>query len=101
MKKGRPGIILNVLSQSDNLTKIGEFILENTSAIGLRYFPVERMELLRKNVLLETKFGVIRAKEVTLPSGKMRRKLENDEVFRISKENNLSSMDLLEILNKI
>ena len=99
MKKGRPGIVLNVLSQSSNLIKIGEFILENTSAIGLRYFPVERMELSRENVLIETRFGATKAKEVTLPSGKKRIKLESDEVFRISKENDLSPIEVFQILN--
>lgn len=94
MKKGRPGIVLNVLCQSSDLTKTGEFILENTSAIGLRYFPVERMELQRENVLIETKFGAVKAKEVILPSGNKRTKVENDEVFRISKENNLSPMEV-------
>jgi uncharacterized protein (DUF111 family) len=101
MKKGRPGIVLSVLCQSSNLTKTGEFILENTSAIGLRYFPVERMELQRENVLIQTKFGAIKAKEVTLPSGKKRTKLENDEVFRISKENDLSPIEVFHEAKKI
>jgi hypothetical protein len=56
------------------------------------------MELLRENILIETKFGAVKAKQVTLPSGKKRIKAENDEVFRISKENNLSPMEVAEAL---
>jgi len=96
MKKGRPGIILNVLSPSSNLNKIGTLILENTSAIGLRYFPVERTELLRENISIETNFGPLKAKEVTLPSGKKRIKVENDELFRIAEQNNLSPIEVFQ-----
>ncbi len=99
MKKGRPGIILTVLTPESDLKKIGEIILENTSAIGLRFFPVERMELKRKNVLTETGFGTVKGKEVTLPSGKKRVKLENDEIFRISKQSGLSALEILQDIN--
>jgi len=34
MKKGRPGVILTVLAPMSILKKIGDLILENTSAIG-------------------------------------------------------------------
>ena len=98
MKKGRPGVILTVLTPSSNLEKIGELIFENTSAIGLRYYPVDRMELGREILSLETGFGTVKAKEVTLPSGKKRLKFENDEVMRISKETGLSP---LEVYNRL
>lgn len=95
MKKGRPGVILTVLTPYSNLNKLGEFVLENTSAIGLRYYSVERMELSRQHLSLETNFGDMKAKEVTLPSGKKRTKIENDEIFRISKEKGLSPMEII------
>jgi uncharacterized protein (DUF111 family) len=99
MKKGRPGIVLNVLSPSKKVNTLGELILENTSSIGLRYFPVERMELFRKNILMETKYGSIKAKEVNLPSGKKRIKPENDEIIRLSKENDLAPIEVLQSIN--
>jgi len=98
MKKGRPGVILNVLTSSTNLEKIGDLILENTSSIGLRYYPVDRMELNRENLSIKSDFGLVKAKEVTLPSGKKRLKFESDEVMRISKETGLSP---LEVFNRL
>ena len=95
MKKGRPGVVLTVLTPSGSLKKIGELILENTSAIGLRYYGVERMELERDNMTIETEFGKVRAKQVTLPSGTKRVKFENDELIRISKETGLSSIEII------
>jgi len=100
MKKGRPGVILTVLAPSVNLKKIGEIILENTSAIGLRYYSVDRIELDRKNFALDTEFGKVKAKEVTLPSGKKRIKPENDDIFRISKETGLSPLEIIGLLCK-
>jgi pyridinium-3,5-bisthiocarboxylic acid mononucleotide nickel chelatase len=100
MKKGRPGVILTVLTPVSSLKKIGDLILENTSAIGLRYYSVDRMELDRKNLLLDSEFGKVKAKEVTLPSGKKRVKPENDEIFRISKEKGLSPLEILRQLRK-
>jgi len=66
----------------------------------LRYFPVDRMELERKNLVLDTEFGKVKAKEVTLPSGKKRVKPENDEIFRISKVMGLSPLEIIRQLGK-
>ena len=101
MKKGRPGVILTVLTSSSNLEKISELILENTTAIGLRSYPVERMELTRENLYHQTAFGDLKVKEVTLPSGKKRIKIENEEINRIAKETGLPPLEILDrIKNK-
>ena len=43
---------------------IQAFILEHTSTIGLRYHLVDRKILQRQNIEFETKYGIIKAKEV-------------------------------------
>jgi uncharacterized protein (DUF111 family) len=100
MKKGRPGVILTILAASSKVKQIGEFILENTTAIGLRYFPVERMELSRQPISVPTSFGSLLSKEVTLPSGKSRVKIESEEINRIAKETGLSPIEILNKINK-
>jgi pyridinium-3,5-bisthiocarboxylic acid mononucleotide nickel chelatase len=95
MKKGRPGIILTVLVPENSRKKTGEFILENTTSIGLRYYPVERIELQRQSIEIETEFGKVKAKEVTLPSGVKRIKPESGEIFRISKETGLNPSEII------
>ena len=37
MKKQRPGVLLQVLTKKENLRKFANFILKNTTSIGLRY----------------------------------------------------------------
>jgi uncharacterized protein (DUF111 family) len=100
MKKGRPGVILTTLALSSNVKQIGEFILENTSAIGLRYFPIERMELSRQPISVTTPFGPLLSKEVILPSGKSRIKIENEEINRIARQTGLSPIEILNKVNK-
>jgi pyridinium-3,5-bisthiocarboxylic acid mononucleotide nickel chelatase len=99
MKKGRPGIVLTVLTPESGLKKIGEVILENTSSIGIRYFPVDRMELDRQNIEIETEFGKVKAKKVILPSGKKRVKPESDDIFRISRETGISPLEIIRQFN--
>lgn len=90
MKKGRPGWKLSVLVEPSFLTNICDYILENTSSIGLRYYSVDRQILTRRQLELETKYGKILLKEVITPSGKKRYKIENDTLQKINKLYNIS-----------
>lgn len=42
MKKGRPGNILSIMVEPDNLPKITELLLKETSSLGIRYRSEER-----------------------------------------------------------
>ena len=89
MKKGRPGIRLSSLATEVNRRAVCRYILENTTTIGVRYYPVRREELPRQTVDLETAYGPIRAKCVTTPSGKSRIKAEYGDLLRISKDKDI------------
>ncbi len=89
MKKGRPGLNLSSLATEENIQAVCHYILENTTTIGVRYFPVQREELARRTVVLETTHGPILAKRVTTPSGKSRIKAEYDDLLKISKEKDI------------
>ncbi len=95
MKKGRSGLILQILVKELDLGQLTDFILEMTTGIGLRYFPVHRKELERKMRALETEWGMVKVKEVVLPSGKKSIKPENDEIMRIALEQNLLPNDII------
>lgn len=89
MKKGRPGLQLSVLTQQPRLQQTSAFILENTSTIGLRYYPVSRDILERKNREVETPYGRIKVKEVTKPSGRKSHKIEYESLRKLSVRNDL------------
>ncbi len=94
MKKGRPGHLLSVLANQENLEKVCDFILENTTAIGVRYYPVNRKILDRSEDSISTDFGNIRVKTVTTPSGRKRRKAEYDDLAKAAKQHSISIAEL-------
>ena len=62
MKKGRPAIMLTVLAEPALRERIADTIFRETSTIGVRFNPVERLKLERKMVEVATRFGPIRIK---------------------------------------
>jgi uncharacterized protein (TIGR00299 family) protein len=76
MKKGRPGLLISVFTSQNQLKQVSDFLLENTSTIGVRTFPVSRSILKRELKKVKTSLGEVQVKEVQLPSGGTRRSLE-------------------------
>ena len=94
MKKGRPGHLLSALASHEDLESVCDFILENTTAIGIRYYPISRKILDRTEEAVSTEFGTIRVKTVNTPSGKERRKAEYEDLSRVAKKQGVSIMEL-------
>ena len=101
MKKGRPGHLLSALASHEDLESVCDFILENTTAIGIRYYPVSRKILDRTEEAVSTEFGTIRVKTVTTPSGKERRKAEYEDLSRVAKKQGVSIMELKQSIESI
>jgi uncharacterized protein (TIGR00299 family) protein len=62
MKKNRPGTLLTVICPSEKLSSVTEFLLKETTTIGLRWHEEERSKADREIVSLQTRFGKIRFK---------------------------------------
>ncbi len=71
MKKGRPGQRLQVICTPHDAFPLKQIILAETSAIGLRFRQENRMTLARESVVVATKWGQIKAKQVEKPDGKI------------------------------
>jgi uncharacterized protein (TIGR00299 family) protein len=84
MKKGRPGHRLEVLVPAPARDDLAALILEETTTIGVRYFPVERTVLPRARGAVTTRWGEVAIKTVTLPSGATRHTPEYDDCVRCS-----------------
>ncbi len=72
MKKNRPGILLRVLCQEQDKDKLAATIFYESTALGLRFYRANRLKLKRKEVVLTTRFGDIRAKAAVDPGGRLR-----------------------------
>ena len=62
MKKNRPGHLLTVICPSEMLASVTEFLLEETTTIGLRWHEEERAKADREIISHRTKYGRIRFK---------------------------------------
>jgi uncharacterized protein (DUF111 family) len=100
MKKGRPGVVLTVLTREKHLKDIADYILNSTSAIGLRYFNASRIELERENKEIKTSFGNVKVKESVLPDKKKRIKPESSDIIKIAGKKGKSPLDISEGIKK-
>jgi pyridinium-3,5-bisthiocarboxylic acid mononucleotide nickel chelatase len=62
MKKGRPGVILSVLTDPTLREQIATIMFAETSTIGIRFHRVARLKLPRRTLSVQTSFGPIRVK---------------------------------------
>jgi uncharacterized protein (TIGR00299 family) protein len=62
MKKNRPATLLTVICPSERLPSITEFLLKETTTLGLRWHEEERSRADREILTLQTKHGEIRFK---------------------------------------
>ncbi len=62
MKKERPALKVGMLCRHDTLHRLADVLFRESSTIGLRYYPVGRIELRREIRTVETRFGPIRIK---------------------------------------
>jgi pyridinium-3,5-bisthiocarboxylic acid mononucleotide nickel chelatase len=63
MKKGRPGLVLSALADLAHRDAVARAFLAETTTLGVRCAPVERVELAREHVTVETAYGPVRVKE--------------------------------------
>ena len=69
MKKNRPAYRLEVICRAEIREKLSEIIFDETTTIGVRYYPVQREELTRVRTLVDRELGQIEAKQVSTTSG--------------------------------
>jgi uncharacterized protein (DUF111 family) len=90
MKKCRPGTLVSVLAQPADLERLAALILAESSAIGLRYYPVKRITLSRSIEERSTTLGTVRVK--VLGNGRVAPEFE--ECRRIALEQGLPLIEV-------
>ena len=84
MKKNRPGTLLRVIAEPSRREKLAEIIFRETSTIGLRYYPVQRVILKRSAARVKTRFGPVKVKIIEEPDGTKRATPEYEDLRRIA-----------------
>ncbi|MDQ3855927.1 MAG: nickel pincer cofactor biosynthesis protein LarC [Chloroflexota bacterium] len=62
MKKGRPGTMLNLLARGADVSRFSEFLLRETTTLGVRYTEWHRYKAGRENQQVHTEYGPVGVK---------------------------------------
>ncbi len=89
MKKGRPGIMINVLCHPDDERKFAELMFRHTSTLGIRVRRFDRYVMDRQTLTEDSAFGDVRIKR-SEGFGTSRRKYEYEDICRIANDNDMS-----------
>lgn len=90
MKKGRPAVKLSVLAREKDLESLTEIVFRETTAIGLRKFPVEKVKLERHVEEINTVFGLLRVKFSSYQGKVIKYKPEYEDCKKLAKQNHVS-----------
>ena len=86
MKKGRPGIILNVICESELADNVKEIIFTESTTIGIRTIPFQKDTLVRELGMINTIYGEVAVKRSFYKGKEVSHKPEYEECKRIAIE---------------
>jgi uncharacterized protein (TIGR00299 family) protein len=98
MKKGRPGIVLNVICETEAAENIKNIIFTETTSLGIRTFPFRKETLTRKLESIQTIYGEVKIKRSFFKDKEVSCKPEYDDCKRIAAEKGLP---IKEVYNNI
>jgi uncharacterized protein (TIGR00299 family) protein len=96
MKKNRPGTLVTVICAVKDVTRFGDFLLRETTTIGLRWRIDYRWKTHRCIRELQTGLGPIRMKVATLGDGRMQSSPEYEDCKRIARERGVTIREVME-----
>lgn len=96
MKKGRPAILLSVLTDKPNSDAVLDTIFRETTSIGVRIREVGRKKLLREIKEVETIYGTIRMKISRRGEEILTATPEYDDCRRIAEEKRMPLKQVIE-----
>lgn len=89
MKKGRPGVILNVICEKGSENKLKEVIFTESTTIGMRSFEFNKDTLVREICKVNTIYGEVTVKRSFYGGKQVSVKPEYEECRKIASERNI------------
>jgi pyridinium-3,5-bisthiocarboxylic acid mononucleotide nickel chelatase len=97
MKKGRPGVRVEVLATPALADRLESMLLEGSTTLGVRRTMMERRVLPRRQVTVEVLGHSITVKIATQPDGTARAKPEFDDVRRVAEATGRPAHDIFSL----
>jgi uncharacterized protein (TIGR00299 family) protein len=98
MKKGRPGIVLNVICEAEKAEGLKGIIFTESTTLGIRTFPFRKETLVRRFERIKTIYGDVTVKRSFYNENEVSCKPEYDECRSIALE---SGIPVKEVYNNI
>jgi uncharacterized protein (TIGR00299 family) protein len=86
MKKNRPGMLVTLLAESANVSRLIDLVFRETTTIGVRTYEARRKTLDREFVPVETPFGSVRMKISRMNGSVLNATPEYEDCQRIATE---------------
>jgi uncharacterized protein (TIGR00299 family) protein len=98
MKKGRPGIVLNVICETELADAVKGILFTESTTLGIRSFPFRKDTLVRKFETLNTIYGPVSVKRSFYNGAEVSCKPEFDECRRIASEKGLPVKEVYNVI---
>lgn len=98
MKKGRPGIVLNIICESGHAEALKSIIFTESTTLGIRTFSFRKDTLTRKFEVIDTEYGKVNIKRSFFKGSEVSAKPEYEDCRRIASE---KGIPIKEVYNKI
>ena len=89
MKKGRPGVILNVICEKGIENRLKEIIFTESTTLGMRSFEFSKDTLARETIMLNTIYGEVSVKRSFFGGKQVSIKPEYEECRKIASDRNI------------
>lgn len=100
MKKNRPAVKLTVVAPPSLLEHLSRIILLESTAIGVRHYPAERLKLNRTEEIRQSSLGPVRVKVLREGDRIVRVSPEYEECRRIAEESGISLAEVYRIVER-
>ena len=95
MKKNRPGILLQVLCKPEEIAKFADFLLKETTTLGIRYRIDNRIKLNREILKIATPWGEAVCKSAIDAHGnQVKCKVEYESCAKLAEANNIPFLEI-------
>jgi uncharacterized protein (DUF111 family) len=62
MKKGRPGVMIQVIAETEKREELAAILFRETTTLGIRFHTAERRVQAREWIPVHTPYGIVRVK---------------------------------------
>lgn len=101
MKKNRPATLLSIISSFEKLNPIIEFLIKETTSIGVRWHEEERLCAEREVINVKTKYGNLRFKLARWEGKTVNLSPEYDDCKRLALKKGISIKEIFDEAKRI